>query len=339
MRKFIGWVQIIISSIVLFILIILIIYNLYSINDPELITNKYPKAGDNVSLFVGYLVLCITLIVILRKGIKRVKEKETDEDIHPMGTSGSFHAEDKSTSSSEIFRLNEDGLKQLRTALFKKIVPIYGAILLAGLSYSTYQSIQENADIFVIILPLILITVFLVIGARRSVNQQVAILKTYRLTLHTNYISREQSNLPIMEIANDEIESITKNSDNCIIIRGTKPQETIYIPAQLENIDKLEQRLSKIKEITDDNGSFLKKKAGIIAIITVLALFATVILATNKIIVCIAGVILLILMGYSLYKIQTNKSIDKKTKDASWFILIVAASIAYAIYSKVTMMP
>ncbi|MES1181196.1 MAG: hypothetical protein ABUL44_00220, partial [Flavobacterium sp.] len=108
---------------------------------------------------------------------------------------------------------------------------------------------------------------------------------------------------------------------------------------QLENIEKLEQRLSKIKEITSDNGSFLKKKNGIIAIIAVLVLFATVIIATNKIIVCISGVILLIMMGYSLYKIQTNKSIDKKTKEGSWFILIVAASIVYSIYSKVTMLP
>jgi hypothetical protein len=256
-----------------------------------------------------------------------------------METSGSSPAENESPNSSEVFRLNEDGLKRLRTALLKKIVPIYGIIMLAGLSYTTYQSIQEDAGIFVIILPIILITVFMVISIRRSINQQVTILKTYKLTLHTNYISREQSNLPIMEIANDEIESITKNSDDCIIIRGIKPQEAIYIPAQLENIEKLEQRLSKMKEITSDERSFLKKKSAIIAISTVLVLFVTVIMSTNKIIVCISGAILFIMMGYSLYKIQTNKSIDKKTKDGSWLILIVAVSIAYAIYSKVTMMP
>jgi hypothetical protein len=338
MRKFIGWVQVIFSSFLLFVYVVLIVYTIYDINNPESINKRSPDAGDAVSILVGHLIFCIVLVFILRYGIRRIKAKEKDEAIYSKGTSGSSHTEDIPTNS-EVFCFNEDGLKQLRTALLKKIIPIYSVIMLAVVSYTTYQSIQEHAGIFVIIIPILLIAALIVITSKRSINHQVNILKTYRLTLHTNYISREQSNLPIMEIATDEVESITKNADDCIIIRGTKPQETIYIPAQLENIEQLEQRLSKMKEVTTNNRSFVKKKSAIIAIIAVLVLFATVIIATNKIIVCISGIILLVMMAYSLYKIQTNKSIDKKTKEGSWFILIVAASIAYAIYSKVTMMP
>ena len=63
---------------------------------------------------------------------------------------------------------------------------------------------------------------------------------------------------------------------------------------------------------------------------------AAVYISKNKLIVGISGSIALLFMGYSFFKIQGSKNIDKKIKTTMWWLLVVCASIIAVMYFKLS---
>jgi hypothetical protein len=336
MKKILSWCAIVFSCIILlgFVQVIIIDFD----SGDSTVARLYPDTSSKLQLLFGFLLTVFFFGRIIKKAWQYIKAERIgkDEDLLKEVTA---QQPDNIHSSDEVFQLNEEGLKQLKRILIKRLALIFGFVIIIAVGYSTYTSAKAHNDIITIIAPAVILLIVVFASSKRTIAQQLAVYQTYKLSMHTNYISREQANVPIMEIAYDEIESITKAPEGGLIIRGTNPIEIILIPVQLEQLEQLEQRLAKIKEITPDNRSFLKRKAWLLSVIVLVGLFATIISTDNKIIICLAGGILILMIGYAFYKIRTDKSIDQKIKDAAWYLLLIAMSVVIAVYVKITRLP
>jgi len=172
-------------------------------------------------------------------------------------------------------------------------------------------------------------------GLNRGMKQQQKIFNSYVLTIDEGYIIREQLNTPTISIAFYEISEIAKYSNGNLTIKGNSSINTIVAPVQIENFDRLEELLNSIKPILlKTKETLIIKYRGILPFLTI-GLMIAVFVLKNKIIVGISGVILLTVLVYSFIEIQRSKNVDKKTKNKTWWLILVFAAIIGNMYLKI----
>lgn len=171
-------------------------------------------------------------------------------------------------------------------------------------------------------------------GIYNGLRRQKALCESFEIIITENVITRNQLNTPVVEIYFNEIKSIAKNGDNAIVITGKTPTERIYIPAQIDHYDELEETLSAIKPFTSKNIFDIPQRFIVPVMAVTMGAMVYVYLGTNKILVGISGMVLSAIMIYGFYVLQTNKSVDKKNKRSSWWVIVVAVSVIFVMYKK-----
>ncbi|MEP2238052.1 MAG: hypothetical protein ABJI22_06800 [Maribacter sp.] len=234
------------------------------------------------------------------------------------------------------FQIKENGFAEIKKALIIKTIPI--AILAAGtgLALSHINSNGKTTDVNVLpfLIPLVLGT--LAFGLFKGINRQKELFESYKLIVNENDIVREQNNTQTISIPLNEIKSIIKDPKGILTIVGSSNTDVIGVPSQINNSEKLEQILSKIRPISySDKKPLIEKYKGVLILI-VLGLMATVFISTNKLLVGITGSILILFLRYSFYEVRRNKNIDKKTKNSMWWLLLVLFSVIGNMYLKIT---
>ncbi|RVT73964.1 hypothetical protein EOD40_13680 [Flavobacterium sufflavum] len=235
----------------------------------------------------------------------------------------------------EQFKIRKDGFKEIRKSSLNKAIPISLIALFGGLSISYFNADEQQdvINIFPFLIPLML--GLLAFGLYRGINRQKEIFESYVITFNNNDIIREQYNTSTITISKTDIDKIIKNSNGSFTIKGNSIVDVIDIPSQIENYEKIEKSLSEIRQIsTKNNEPFFQKYRLVLSIFSI-GLMACVYISKDKIIVGVSGTILLVLLGYSFFEIQRNKSIDKKTKKGMWWLIVVIASIIGNIYFKI----
>lgn len=235
----------------------------------------------------------------------------------------------------EQFKIKKDSFKEIRKAMLFKTIPflllvVFGVIVINHFNPNGQQS-EAN------VLPyLILMALVVPFGLYRGIKRQKEIIESYTLTIDNNCITREQHNTPTITISFKDLTEIIKNPNGSFTIKGNSPVDVIGIPAQIENNEKLEILLEEKRQISIKTSEpFLQKFRGLIQILT-LGLMAAVFISKDKLLVGVAGTVLLVLFGYSFIEIQRSKNIDSKTKKGTWWLIIVAASIIAVMYFKLT---
>ncbi|POY37812.1 hypothetical protein C3K47_04575 [Solitalea longa] len=236
----------------------------------------------------------------------------------------------------ENFKIREGGFKEIRNALLIKAIPISLLAASAGLAISHFNSNGQPDDVNVLpyVIPMMLAA--MAFGLYRGVNRQKVIFDSYKLSVDDLSIVREQHNTPTITIDNNELTEIIKKSDGGFVIKGNSAVNVIAVPAQINEIEKLEKLLAEKKPIsTQSNESFLQKYNRILSLFTI-GLMVIVYTDKDKIVVGICGTVLLMLLGYSFYETQRSKNIDNKTKKGMWWLILVTASIIGVMYFKLT---
>lgn len=239
----------------------------------------------------------------------------------------------------EQFKIKKDGFKEIRNAMLIKSIPISLLAALGGLaiSYFNTNGQQNNTDVFPYLIPLLVVA--FAFGIYRSINRQKEIFDSYQITIDHNGIAREQYNTPTIIISKAEISEIIRNSNGSFSVKGNSSINTIGIPSQIEDYEKLEKLLAEIKEITIKyNEPILQKFRALLSVLTI-GLLAAVYISKDKVIVGASGLILLVVLAYSFFKVQRSKNIDSKTKKAMWWIITVIAFILVIMYYKLTGQP
>jgi len=240
----------------------------------------------------------------------------------------------------EQFKIRQNGFGEIKRGILISSVPLLLLAAAAGFAivYFNTSGQESEATVFIIMIPLILI--IMGISLYRGIKRQKTIFESYKLTLDNAGITREQCHIPLISIPFAEISKIYKTPKGGFIVIGNSAANAIGIPSQIENIEKLEQLLSSIKDISDNNKvPFFQKHAKAFSILlplVTIGLILIVYLGKNKIIVGVCGVILIVFLAYSFIAIQRDKNIDTRIKRGAWWLIPVFISIIVIIINRIS---
>ncbi|MFB9080427.1 hypothetical protein ACFFLS_20035 [Flavobacterium procerum] len=237
---------------------------------------------------------------------------------------------------SEIFKIKENGFDEVRKQVIIKIVAIAILAMSFGLLISFFNT--ESTEEFINFLPFIMLflVVSMFIGFRSAVKRYKSFFESYQLNFAENNISREQQNTPVLTIQFSDIQSISQNKKGDYTIKGKTSKETIYIPAQVENVQKLESKLQQIKPVVQKDQKTFDQKYAIPLMIINLVSMAVVYVSFNKILVGVCAVIVSFILIRSSIIIIKNKNIDSKTKRGVYYTGLVLLSIIVVAIMKIT---
>ncbi len=149
---------------------------------------------------------------------------------------------------TQEFRIKKDGFSEINKPIILKIVIMLFVALIIGLGIKS-KGFTSNIDTLLIVAPIViaLFSVIVFFSMRRVKKQ----FESFTLIINKNEIIREQLYMKNVVIPIHEIKSITKNEKGGITIQGKSnlAQEMIFVPKQLENLDKLKKTLSEISPI------------------------------------------------------------------------------------------
>ncbi len=236
------------------------------------------------------------------------------------------------------FRIRPDAFVELRKKVLMRSIPIMLIAASAGAVIPLINSQEKASDASFLFIFIPIIIGVMGFSIWNSLKKQQKLLESYLLTIDGNVITREQLNTEEITIYFHEVKEIIRGNQGALAIKGFDKTEIIYVPTHIERYGELEALLSQIKPITAPSAtaSLLQKVSPFLSLVGI-GLMLTVYLASNKILVTIAGTLFLGLLGYSFYEVRRNKNIDKKTKNRIWFALVVALSIIATMYMKLTM--
>jgi hypothetical protein len=237
---------------------------------------------------------------------------------------------------SEIFKIRVDGFKEIKKQLLFKSLPILLISMAFGLGIAFFNT-KDKEDL-VTILPIMIPFFVLTLGygIHKGLKRQKLLFDSYKLLFSENSVIREQINTPTITILLNDIKSIIKDKKGSYTIKGKTNSETIFIPVQIENHEKLELVFNKIKPIESFNKPTFEEKYKTPILLLTLVCMATVYISDNKILVGISGLLVSVLLINSFIKIKNNNNIDNKTKRIGIYSLLVLVSIIFVTIIKIT---
>jgi len=206
------------------------------------------------------------------------------------------------------------------------------------LSYLDGSS-RPVSDYLIIFLPVLIFISFLGFGVYRSLVRVKKIYDSYELSISDNLIAREQVNTPTISIYLSEVQEIIRHRNGSYVVKGTKANDLIIIPNQIENRDELEVVLDQIKPIATKGK--VTTQLRLLALLNMAAwlLMLCVLYVDNKIVVAIAGTLCLALSIYNFIRIQKSKNVDYRTKRTKWLSLLYLLIVIYYMITKLTGSP
>jgi hypothetical protein len=234
----------------------------------------------------------------------------------------------------EEFRIDQERFDEIRKKMLLKTIPLLVVASCIGMviGYFNLRSNEAGNMNFLIVLPFVAALVGFNIF--RSVKKQKEIILSYSLTIDRESITRKQLTMTPVTILKSDIREIIKYPDGSFIIKGNSKGSCINVPAQIEEHGYVESLLYGFHHVSEKNSKPLLERFGMLFSFVTLALMAAVYLSQDQLTVLVCGTALLLILGYSLLKIQLSKSVDQKIKNISWVVLLVMFSIIANIYFK-----
>lgn len=227
----------------------------------------------------------------------------------------------------EQYTLKPEAFKEVKKKILFRSVPLMLIALAVGFSISHFNSPNAESSLKTLSFLIPAGIALIIISLRRGINRQMQLLESYTLTLAEDAIIREQKNTPTIRLKHGDIREIRKNRDGSYTIKGKSMYDTIGVPAQLQHTEALEESLKRIQPFAvEHNQNPLLQKLRPLLPLLVLGLMAVVYISSNKLFVGLSGIAVSCILIWSFLQIQRNKSIDHKTKRASYWTLLVLVS-------------
>ncbi|MFT4668349.1 MAG: hypothetical protein ACJASM_002509 [Salibacteraceae bacterium] len=327
-KKIIGIILMTVAVLIFLLMINSVIF-LYS--DPEL--EKWIMSSA-----IGFLILFVLTFFLFRFGRKWYRNKEAEEIRGDILDTSDMLAATALPISKYNFRMKPEGFEEVKSGMIKRSIPIGILAIGGGLAISFFKSSSSGDfdwNVLLIMIPVSLLAIGY--GFKQGVDRQRQIFESYVLSIHETTIERKAFNTPDIMMAHANINAILKNKDGSFLIKSATSKDIIGIIAQIERKDELEKLLNEIHPVTSDAPISLIEKYRTLLTILPVGLMVVTFLSTHKWIVGIAGILLLVALGYSFFEIQRNKNVDEKTRKASWWLILVVIPILASMYTKIIM--
>jgi hypothetical protein len=242
------------------------------------------------------------------------------------------------------FRIKENGFKEIKKQTLIRTIPIVLLAVIVGLiafEYSYDDRGSSDINVYPFVIPIILGA--LAFGLNKGLMRQKDIYNTYTLKIDEESITREQGNTPSIRLLFTDITRITKSSQGGLIIKGNSNTNSILVPLQIEDLVGLELLLKDNCSCEIIVSKPLIQRLMIPLVIVVLGSMATLYISSNKILVGFSGSIVSIIMIWSFIKVQTDKSVDSKTRKSSYsflgVILFIIGIMLYKLLGPFDLLP
>ena len=234
-----------------------------------------------------------------------------------------------------LYRNLPDNFKKLRKRIIITIAPIFLVIAIAVLLIRNNAEKNAQNDISTWLLVITVVAGILLYSIFKAIKQQKIIYDSYRLTVENDYIKQERKGVSSITLFFAEIKEVTKDNTGNLTLSGDKSTSKIVISPFIENYDELENLMRLRFDILPSGTQTLYQKFPFVIPLITVVLFVVVYASTNKILVLVSGMIIMILLIWSFYKIRTSPQIDRTIKSKAWWMLFVLASIIAIVYFKV----
>lgn len=239
---------------------------------------------------------------------------------------------------TEEFGITREGIRDILRKTFSRVFPIILVFTLGGISISIIRDVKvgekENLDVFDLI-PVGIIAVILVFSIYRTKKRLENIYRDYILTFENNSITRTAPTMPKLTIPFQEITRVKKTAMGGFAVVGSSRLNTLFIPAQVENIERIEELLRAIPTVTITEKTTLLEKLGLPIVFSALLLFGAFIISDHPVIILSTGIIMCVLLTYSFIMVQKSKMYDQHSKNRSWISLLILFSILATMYIRV----
>jgi hypothetical protein len=224
------------------------------------------------------------------------------------------------------FRIRPDGFAVIRKRTLLWGIPF--TVISASAGILIARTAWDSQDTYSLLIPIAIVGAVIIFSLFRGLKKQKKLLESFRLTIEDNVITREQLNTEELTIYFHEIKEITKSKAGSLFIKGLDKTDIICVPPEIENKAVLESLLNEVKPITPRSvAASRKQKLMPLLSLAFTGLMVTVYLATNKILVGTAAVLVIAGIIWSIYTIRKSKNIDNKTKGRIWIYFILIAAI------------
>jgi hypothetical protein len=206
------------------------------------------------------------------------------------------------------------------------IIPILFVIAIIGVSYLNDDGIR-----YPVIVPVILLLGIMDVKAYRKNSRLLEdYYKSFEIELLESSIKKCQMNIPDVEILKSDITSIVEIKKSGIAIKTQDKYNAIFVPNSIEEYVDIKEKLSQWMEITSKEAKW-SVWIQIISSIGAAIGMGIVLYSNNVYIVTPIAIVMIIMLAWNLFTIQTNPHIAKKTKRISWVILLILYQFTYKV--------
>ncbi len=223
----------------------------------------------------------------------------------------------------KYYQLNAETFERQKwRILWVTLPPVLMAI---GVGLWISQSDQPASSWPTLLTTLAIALVIVPIGLWRGIQMQREAWCSFRLGLDDGQIAREQTRTARVEIAKQDVESLTETSHGLVVKGG---ESFIVVPAALEDYALIRETLQDWGPIETRDAK--TKQAVVIQYIvalSVVASFAAVMVLENRYAVTLIGLALTAAIIVSFISMQRSQHLDRKLKRSSLLIVFPLLAI------------
>lgn len=181
---------------------------------------------------------------------------------------------------------------------------------------------------------IVLLVAVMVFSLFKGLKRQQANFESYVLKITVEALIREAIHFPTITLLKKDVREIIKNANGSFTIKGDSRLNAIGVPAQIANLEMLEQLLNEINPVKVKTSPSWLEKLSIPISFSGVALMMTTFLASNKIVVLVSGLACIALLSYSQFVVYQSKNIDVQTKRRSFMIILPLLAVIAAMVAK-----
>lgn len=232
------------------------------------------------------------------------------------------------------FKIRKDGFKDIKIQVQRKTLPLIALAMVAGFGINWFNGSIENMSLVTGVIVIIVLAVTLYFGLSIGFRRAKALFESYTIILSDNLITREQKSVPTVSLYINEIKEINRNKNGSLTIKGTDPTDVIGVPLQLEEFHVFEQRLARIMPVTKPSYMPFLQQYQLLFVLVLLGSMFSVYALTNKFIVFISGVLVIVTLAWSIIEVRKSKHVDERMRRLIWFALLPLLSVAGVMIMK-----
>jgi hypothetical protein len=227
------------------------------------------------------------------------------------------------------YRIKPGGYAEIRPRLLRSkiLILLFLFALLAVQSY--YLGAGSGLTRW---LPLGIMLVSMPAVLLYQLRRQRTIFESYLLTVAPDNLIRAQEHVPSIVLPYADITGITQNRNGSLLIRGRDINQSIGVPAQLENLPALRAQLAALHPITEQEPT--RNWSELLLMGLLLGAAALLFWADNRVVVGLAGFTATALLIRNYWVIRRSRHLDRQVQRAAAFSLIPTLVILATTISK-----